>query len=186
MTIYFEGWQEKEFACEECGWQGNGDTCKTGNMYRKMFLELYCPSCNEIVDIIDFSSFEGCGKHKEKSADEQEEQQQKEYRALCLQSPEQLPDLQDDVFELLWDQEGGDTQIKKGDLVIWSEPVAYEGFDRFERIALILKEKYGSSVKDLVPTDRSRLFLYGDYFPAVYHVRKIRKELFGSSVGTEE
>jgi len=185
MTIYYEGWKEKVITCEECGWQGSGGTCEPGTMHRKIFLELFCPSCHEIVDIIDFSSFKGCGKgHGDLSEDqkkalaEQEEEESKAL-ALCLQSPDQLPDIPDDDFVLIWDQDGGDTRIMKGDLVIWSEPVAYEGFNRFERIAIIVKEKYGSRVKDLSPTDRSRLFLHGDYFPSLNYVRNIRKELFG-------
>jgi hypothetical protein len=185
MTIYYEGWKEQVFNCEECGWTGDGNSCKPGTMYRKIFLELYCPSCDEVVDIIDFSSFKGCDKGHAEQSDEQKkalaEQEELEARqlALCLQSPDQLPDLPDDDFVLIWDQKDGDTLIMKDGLAIWSEPVTYEGFIRFERIAVILKGKYGSSIKDLAPTERSKLFLYGDYLPSLSYVRKIRKELFG-------
>jgi len=185
MTIYYEGWKEQGFNCGECGWGGNGDSCKPGIMYRKVFLELYCPSCDEVVDIIDFSSSKGCEKgHCEPSSEEKSalaEHEELEARdvALFLQSPDQLPDLPDDNFVLSWDQQKGDTLIMKEGLVIWKEPVRYEGFTRFEKIALLLKEKYGSRIKDLTPTEQSKLFLYGDYLPSLSYLRKIRKELFG-------
>jgi hypothetical protein len=185
MTIYYEGWKEKEITCEDCGWQGNSGTCEPGTMYKKTYLELFCPKCHETVDIIDFSTFKGCDKgHGDLSDDQkkalaEEAEEESKFLALCLQSPDQLPDIAENEFELIWDQEGGDTRVMKGELIIWNEPVSYEGFNRFERIAMIIKEKYGSRVKDLAPTDRSRLFLHGDYFPSLHYVRTIRKELFG-------
>lgn len=185
MTIYFEEWPEKEYSCGDCDWKGNGGECGRGLFYRKMYLELYCPECNSFLDLIIFPESAGCDTKSENLAEEQkqalleQEEQMRQYRERCLQSPGQLPELEDGDFVLLWDQVEGDTQLRKGDTVIWSEPVAYEGFDRFEQIALILKEKYGSRVRDLQPTDRSMLFLYGDFASSLDYVKKVRKELFG-------
>ncbi|HKZ17046.1 MAG TPA: hypothetical protein VJ161_06220 [Geobacteraceae bacterium] len=187
MTIYYEGWKEKEYSCEECDWKGNGANSKSGRFHRQMFLELYCPSCSAFLDLIVFPESGHCGRGEEKLTDEQrkalreQEEQMKLYREKCLQSPDQLPEIDDPDFTLVWDQVEGDTRIMKDDSVIWSEPLAYEGFDRYERIALILKDKYGSRVRDLAPVDRSLLFLYGDYAPSMDYVKKVRKELFGIS-----
>jgi hypothetical protein len=186
MTIYYEGWQEKEYSCGNCDWKGNGGVSNRGLFYRKMYLELYCPGCGSFLDLIIFPDSAGCGEDSKALAEEQkrvlkeQEEQMSRYRAQCLQSPDQLPELEDEDFVLLWDQVEGDTQIRKGDSIIWSEPLAYEGFDRYERIALILKEKYGSRVRDLQPTDRSMLFLYGDFASSLDFVKKVRKELFGA------
>jgi hypothetical protein len=64
--------------------------------------------------------------------------------------------------------------------VIFSEPAIYEGFDRFAEVARILKSKYGSRLKDLVPTEASGTYLYGDTFRAFSVVDRVRAELFGS------
>lgn len=185
MTIYYEGWKEKKYTCENCDWNGNGAECERGMFYRKMFLEIYCPACTSFLDLIVFPFQESCDKDMEKLTEEQrnalreQDEQMRLYLDKCLQTASQLPEIDGDAFNLAWDQVEGETQITKGDTVIWSEPVAYEGFYRFERIALILKEKYGSRVKDLEPTDRSMLFLYGDLASSMDYVKKVRKELFG-------
>ncbi|HET6420923.1 MAG TPA: hypothetical protein VFG19_12235 [Geobacteraceae bacterium] len=185
MTIFYEGWQEKEYSCGICDWKGNGGESSRGLFYRKMYLELFCPGCNSFLDLIIFPESAGCDAMSETLAEEQkqalleQEEQMRQYRERCLKAPDQLPELTDEEFVLLWDQVEGDTQIRNGDLVIWSEPVAYEGFERYERIALILKEKYGARVRDLQPTDRSMLFLHGDFASSLDFVAKVRKELFG-------
>jgi hypothetical protein len=45
---------------------------------------------------------------------------------------------------------------------IREEVPKHEGYRRFEEIAQIRKAKYGDRIKDLVPTVRSKLYLYGD------------------------
>ncbi len=185
MTIFHEGWQENDYSCGKCDWKGNGAECVRGLFYRKMYLELYCPECNSFLDLIIFPESAGYDAKSKALAEEQKqallehEVQMRQYRGRCLQYADQLPELADGEIFLLWDQVEGNTQIRKGDTVIWSEPVAYEGFERYERIALILKEKYGSRVKDLQPTERSMLFLYGDFAASLDFVEKVRKELFG-------
>ncbi len=185
MTIFYEGWQEKEYSCGSCDWKGTGGESNRGLFYRKMYLELFCPGCNSFLDLIIFPDSVGSDKDSDALAEEQkrvlqqQEEQMRQYREQCLKSPDQLPELADGDFVLLWDQLEGDTQIRKGDLIVWSEPVTYEGFERYEGIALILKEKYGSRVRDLQPTDRSMLFLYGDLASSLDFVKKVRKDIFG-------
>lgn len=69
-----------------------------------------------------------------------------------------------------------------GDHVIFSEPAVYEGYERFDEVARILKSKYGSRLTDLVPTDESHLYLYGDRLGSPELVRSIRRELFSADV----
>lgn len=189
MTIFYEKWLEKEYVCGECAWHGTAKDTARGRMYREMFLDLCCPECSGFLDLIIFPAEKGCGSSREGMTEEQlkaldeAEEQEKLYREQCLRSVDQLPEQPEGDLFLVWDQEGGETQVRNGDIVIWSEPVAYEAFDRYERIALLLKEKYGERVKDLAPTDRSKLFLYGDYEPALAYLGKVRKELFGVDAG---
>ncbi len=184
MTIFYEEWQSKEFSCGSCDWNGNAGECNRGILYRKTYLELYCPGCSAFLDLIIFPHSAGCEDDSGALTDEQKmvlrerEEEMRQYQERCLRSSDQLPELDDADFVAIWDQVEGDTQIRKGDTVIWSEPVAYEGFERYERIALILKEKYGPRVRDLQPTDRSMLFLYGDFATSLDYVKKVRKDLF--------
>lgn len=189
MTIHYEEWLKKEYTCGECAWHGAAEKTGRGRMHREMFLELCCPECYSFLDLIIFPAEKGCGASREGLSEEQlkaldeAEQQDRLYREQCLRSIEQLPELPEGDMNLVWDQQDGETRILNGDTVIWSEPVAYEGFDRYERIALLLKEKYGDRIRDLSPTDRSKLYLYGDYAPALDYLKKVRKELFGVDAG---
>ena len=185
MTIYTEEWMKKEYTCGSCSWSGNGGETARGIMYRGTFLELTCPTCSEFLDVLILPAEKGCAHSREGLSEEQlkakeaEDEQERQYREQCLASAGQLPDLPEGEITLSWDMEQDLTQIRNGETIIWSEPVVYEGFDRFEQVAVILKEKYGSRLKDLVPTDRSKLFLYGDYEPSLAYLKKVRKELFG-------
>jgi len=185
MTIYYEEWLKKECACEGCSWRGTAEESVRGRMHRGIYLELYCPKCSQLLDVLIFPETHSCAQKKDGltpeqlKTQEQAEEEERRYRAQCLASAGQLPELPDGDLALVWDQQEGETRILHGDTVVWSEPVAYEGFERYERIALLLKEKYGERVKDLTPTDRSLLFLYGDYAPSLEYVRKVRKGLFG-------
>jgi hypothetical protein len=53
----------------------------------------------------------------------------------------------------------------------------FEGYKRFERVAAILKDKYGSRLKELAPTPRSTLYLYGDSLTASDIVKRMREKL---------
>lgn len=185
MTIYFEEWKNKNYTCTACSWSGTGGESARGRMYRGMFLELSCPTCFGFLDVLICPSENEEEKSGEELTEEQlaaraeAREQLRLYREKCLSSPDQLPAQAAGDITLQWDMEGGETLIRNGETVIWREPVAYEGFERYERIALILKEKYGERLKDLVPTDRSKLFLYGDYEPSLAYLGKVRKDLFG-------
>ncbi|RQW86536.1 MAG: hypothetical protein EHM79_09455 [Geobacter sp.] len=185
MTLYTEEWMKKNYTCSGCSWSGTGGDTTRGILYRGTFLELSCPTCSEFLDVLILPAEKGCAHSREGLTEEQlrakeeADEQERQFREKCLVSADQLPDLPAGKITLSWDMEQDQTQIRNDDTVIWSEPVTYEGFDRFEQVARILKEKYGSRLMDLAPTDRSKLFLYGDYEPALAFLKKLRKELFG-------
>ncbi|MDD3294260.1 MAG: hypothetical protein PHG20_06195 [Geobacteraceae bacterium] len=185
MTIFYEKWLEKEYSCRECPWKGPAEDTGRGRMYRKMFLELCCPECSAFLDVIIFPPEDGCDAARNDLTEEQvkaleeAKEQERLYREKCLHAVEQLPELPDDDLFLVWDQEDSETLILHGETVIWREPLAYEAFDRFEQVAILLKEKYGTRLKDLQPANRSKLYLYGDYAPALEYLKKVRKDLFG-------
>jgi hypothetical protein len=78
-----------------------------------------------------------------------------EFEAQKLKEPEQLPEIEQDNFTLVWDfeedkaSEKARTLIKCKDALIFSEPARFEEYRRFEQVAEILKGKYGDHLKDL-------------------------------------
>jgi hypothetical protein len=91
---------------------------------------------------------------------------------------------------LIWDFEAdedyGRRLIKHGDAVIFSEPARYEEYRRFKEVAEILKAKYGDRIKDLVPTEGSKLNLYGDDGKSGRFVDNVRAWFFGASTTPRE
>lgn len=83
-----------------------------------------------------------------------------------LKSPKQLPEIEEDEFILVWDEEASQNYrgivIKYGNEIIWREFSHASRPDRFEEIAQILAQKYGGRLKDLAPTRRSEINLERD------------------------
>jgi hypothetical protein len=48
-------------------------------------------------------------------------------------------------------------------------------------VAEILRRRYGSASNDLVPTDSSSDWLYGDHILNANHVEEARKRIFGEA-----
>lgn len=101
----------------------------------------------------------------------------KQAEALWLSSPRQLPELEGETLILTWDQIEADSLILHGDSIIWREKTGWEVYDRFEEIAVILKQKYGKRLREIVPTSRSLYALYGDSTAASFHVAHVRESL---------
>jgi hypothetical protein len=71
------------------------------------------------------------------------------------------------------------TIILYGDRVLFSEPALWEGYERFEEICKIVRDKYGKNVTDLVPTSASEMYLYGDVLSSPDFVNNVRRKVFG-------
>lgn len=187
MTNYYDNWQERDYACQNCGWQGKGSEYAQGDIYTECF-QICCPNCTREIGIIMFPTIEESKKHYEKLSSLDKamisdiEKKREEFKARRLASHEQLPTIMDDEdIVLLWDiedsQRGGDTLIRYGKEIIWREPAIYEGYERFIEIAHLLKKRYGDQLQDLVPSRSSRLYLYGDRINAPDKVEKARRRL---------
>jgi hypothetical protein len=108
-----------------------------------------------------------------------------------LRGPDQLPEINDESFTLVWDfdDHGLDdkrTLIRHEDAVIFSEPARWQAYERFAEVAEILKAKYGHRLKDLVPTPSSEDWLYGDTLSAASCVNSVRENVRRQSRGTED
>jgi hypothetical protein len=99
-----------------------------------------------------------------------------------------LPEISAPEFTLTWDLEitGSGSEecrhwvIRHGDQVIYRERARSEDYHRFELLARLLRQKYGSRVRDLVPADSADVayYLYGDFLGAIRRIEVARKRNF--------
>jgi hypothetical protein len=189
LSLNYYTYKEESFSCNHCGWNGKGADLEQGEMFDALF-ELDCPACHEKLTFISYPTTTDARANWDRLPEVDRMQVEIIERRLdlfdrvSLKSPDQLPDIGESEFVLLWDfadipQVGGTTLIRLGDRQIFAEPAFYEGYKRFMEVAEVLKAKYGNALQDLVPTDKSRMFLYGDKLSAVDQIEKFRERLFG-------
>jgi hypothetical protein len=101
-----------------------------------------------------------------------------------LRASSQLPDIESTSFKLRWDfaetELGSETLLMSGDKVVFREPALFEGYERFIEVAEILRARYGTALRDLVPTKGSEIYLYGDRSTSPDTVAKARRRIFFS------
>jgi len=179
---YYDDWKEQSHTCGECGWHGTGEDAQFGDIYAT-FGEKLCPRCNAILFVLEWPTTEESRQNWDKLDDaekrrlERREARDQEIAERSLKAPEQLPELDGEELILGWDQQGDDMLITYGDQIIWREPVFYEGSDRFAEVAEILHQKYGDRLRDLVPSEQSKLYLYGDWTYTATKVEQTRQLL---------
>ena len=188
---YFDEWQSVVLECPVCKWQG---TFEQGSVeYYNELMDSSCPVCDvdtgPMLAIVSYTTNEEVEANLDKldTVDRQRFLAMKERLAKadkeCLKSSSDLPELEGDSLELAWDLEEVDsdvvTVIRHGDQEVWREPAFWEGYERFGDVLRILKARYGKRLKDVVPTQRSKLYLYGDRLSAPDIVDKARRQLQG-------
>lgn len=124
------------------------------------------------------------GNAKPPTARAWREQRQEEAQEILRR----LPEISAPEFTLTWDLEivgrGAEELrhwiIRHGDQVIYREQACSEDYHRFELLARLLRQKYGSRVRDLVPAGSADVayYLYGDFLGAVRRVEAARKRHF--------
>lgn len=166
---YYDYNDREQLFCPSCQWKGTGEEVEPE--VRRDALDIECPRCGTLILIILYPTLdqtrEAAGKGNEKAlrelrGAEEAERKHKDFEERKLKGPEQLPDLSEDGLEFVWDQEGDQTLIRYGEMVIWKEPVRFEGLERFNEVKEFLKRKYGERFRSLKPSERSELHLYGD------------------------
>jgi hypothetical protein len=183
---WHDEWKSSAFRCESCDWTGRGDALSRGEMYESL-MEFDCPSCFTRLLLVSFPTLEESRANRDKLGSEERRQVEaiEDFRAQFerekLKGVDDLPDVSELSFVFHWDFSPDDadarTLIRLGDRIIFNEPALYEGGGRFEEVAKILKAKYGSRLKDLVPTEESEMYLYGDNTPPGA-IDAIRRRLF--------
>jgi hypothetical protein len=194
LRKYYVNWQNEEFDCPHCKWHGPGSALVLGD-YNYECAERLCPVCEECITVVLHPTFEEARANWDKVSEwdrkniEAAEAFQAEFKQRKLRESSQLPDIHEPGFTLSWDNVAkgshGETVIKHGEKVIFSEPALWEGYKRFVEVAEILRSRYGAALRDLIPTKGSELYLYGDASDSDRVVAAARKRIFDGS-GKEE
>ncbi len=187
---YYDDWKTDILTCPKCGWSG---TFEQGDVeYHSELMDSSCPVCQwpdaPMLAIVSYPTIEEDEAHFDKLSDKEKATLAERKRFIAeanktsLKSPDELPDLSASEIVLSWDfredEEGKKwTDICFGRQVLWSELAVYEGAERFEEVIGILKQKYGSRLLDVVPTDASIIYLYGDDLSAIPLIDHLRANL---------
>jgi len=172
---WYDDWKTPVLTCPRCGWQG---TFNEGAVEEHdQLMDSSCPKCWKLVAIVLYPTIAESRANWDKLSDVEKQW------VDGLDAAKQAFD----AAKLLWDFETDNqgnslTVIRRCDDIeidrtIWREMAVFEGYKRFERVAAILKDKYGSRLKELAPTPRSTLYLYGDSLTASDIVKRMREKL---------
>jgi hypothetical protein len=143
-----------------------------------------CPRCDRGVGYVRFASFRDAKRAAAEGNQEavrdlpgkrewvrQMEARMNRFKSNHLHSVDQLPELEGESLEFIWDlaehvgEEDEDFQIIRiGDREIWRELAFWDNILRFNAIKHLLRQKYGTRFKSLTPTDSSLDFLTGDHY----------------------
>ncbi len=187
IANYFDDWKAGHYNCANCGWVGLGSALEAGELFADL-TEFGCPACRATLLLVQHPTLEEWRANWGKLNDAQRrhveaaERFHSQFQQEKLRGPEDLPDISNPTFFLNWDfsDDGvsSRTVIRLGDQVVFSEPAVFEGYERFAEVATILKAKYGSQLTDVIPTESSHLYLYGDKLSAPKLVKDTRHQLF--------
>lgn len=175
IVEHYDPWKDESVVCDKCGWRGTGADLAQGELFSELY-EMNCPACGEVVLIVSLPTIEQAAEHRDEMSPlarevfEKGESAFAKYERNQLRNPAQLPEIPGvEEFALKWDMNwevvdafDRTNQIKHGEEVIWEEMAMYESYGRFGEIATILKAKYGKRLVDLIPTDSSHTYLWGD------------------------
>ena len=174
---YYDYKEDEEIECSQCNWKGLAKDLGKEN-YRDLY-DASCPKCYKMLLIVQYPTPDEVKQQFEAGNKEVEgdymgvlvtEAHNKRFQERKLKSPEQLPEIQGNKLDFLWDYKEPptndmfkpETVIRYGEVVLWREPAFWEGWFRFNEVKDILKQKYGNRFHSFTPTDASELFLYGD------------------------
>lgn len=173
---YYDDWKNSILTCPACGWQGRWEQANI-NYYNEL-MDAECPKCDSHPPMLAIVSYP-TGAETKQAAKEGNPEASKELGWVLkserrlelfdhdkLTTVEQLPDLSDAECDFLWDfvddEQDHFQEIRLGDRLIWRELAFWENGTRFSEIEGLLKQKYGKRFKNLTPTPRSKMWLWGD------------------------
>ncbi|MGA9521153.1 MAG: hypothetical protein WBV82_06800 [Myxococcaceae bacterium] len=185
---YYE-FRQQAAECSSCRWEGFGREASI-RLEASDVIEHACPGCARVLRRTAVPGSSETEQHlhelttQERNFFEASERAHQRYLQAVLKDANQLPDLEGDELEFVWDQmeDGGEYSIvlKHGSQELWREPAYFECYRRFGEILELLISRYGARVKDVAPTTRSLLYLYGESFVGPEIVCEVRERLYGA------
>ena len=161
--------------CPHCGAQANVDDWIEN--YDELF-DVTCGKCGVMLYIVSYPTFEEVREWAERGhpaaiADLPGLDKREAFlaRATASQpkSPDELPELEGDQLAFTWafqrdEDENGDhvVAVSLGETELWCEVAFWEGYDRFNELRELLRERYRERFVSLTPTEASYLYLLGD------------------------
>lgn len=172
-------WRNEPLLCPVCGWKGVfDDGLKDMDDYVR---DCSCPECEEspmlavvsgCLSVSDFKTTREMLSPAERAfGDAQVAVIEGRTKAHYLTLVD-FPDLEGEALDLVWDTEGWDVVIRHGDQEIAREPGGFENYHRFLEMLEILRKRYGTRMRRLLPTDSSMLDLLGDEISALSLIRE--------------
>jgi hypothetical protein len=185
MPNYYDPWKTYDYTCSACSWHGKGGDLAYGEIGSDC-MELVCPVCRELLVLIMYPTVEDSRANwdklseSERSNIEQVEAFRADFQSRKLREPSPLPDICESSFVLYWDFDDSSREmlIKHQEQIIHREPAIFEGYERFIEVAQILRNRYGEALRDLIPTESSEVYLYGDHLAAPQKVDLAREQIF--------
>ena len=189
----YYGWRNSTLTCGACGWSGLGKETSLSESFTDG-AEYQCPRCAVDFGFVVFPTLAEAATDPradpfDRDAARLAMSRHEQFERTKLKSPQQLPDLDPSPTTLAWDEVATEGQsaesvvILHEDLEIWREQSFYENYERFGQVAALLKDKYGSTLVDLIPTKRSWMYLYGDRLSAPGFVDRVRENMKKSGGG---
>jgi len=192
----FDDYKSEILECPKCHWRGTFEQASVE--YHDELMDCSCPKCDvfdaPMLAIVSYPTLEQLRANQDKPGIreyvERIDAGLDKFAREKLRGPEQLPEISDESFTLMWDFEdhGLDdkrTFIKQEDAIIFSEPARWQAYEPFAEVTEILKAKYGHRLKDLVPTPSSEDWLYGDKLSAADYVDSVRYNIRQQSRGVK-
>ncbi len=174
---WYSNWKNDHFTCEHCGWAGKGEEAFPDEVGM-----MECPNCDHGVGYVQFASLRDTKRAAAQGNEdairdlpekrawvEQMEKRMNRFEREKLQNPDQLPELEGQWLEFVWDfvKDVGDEDyqiIRVRDVEVWRELAFFDNISRFNEIKALLKQKYGMRFRSLTPTEVSLDWLTGDHY----------------------
>ncbi|MFZ1730416.1 MAG: hypothetical protein WBQ23_10050 [Bacteroidota bacterium] len=183
-------YKEENHECPHCGWIGKGTELVFSELYSAV-ADYKCPSCNEEIFTLSFTTIEQMNANRDLLSDEEREELDRaetfrtNYYQRMVNGTSSLPEIADDEFIPVWDCEhvaetdAYETVVRHGSVEILREMAAYEGYNRFYTIVRMLKEHYGENMLGILPTDAGWGWLLGDRIKSIWETADFLVETFG-------
>ncbi len=186
-------WKEMLFTCRHCGRETIGSQLVVGDFNEGGF-NLDCTGCHRLVACVSHPHINEVLDHSgELPPDVLAEAREfakgyAKFQKSKLLRPSQLPEIELDHIVLIWDarylpEDHNEIEIiiRCGEREIYRGPGFWECYDYFISACKVLRKKYGDRLYDVIPTERTYFYLWGDRLSAPCYVNEMRKRLRAAS-----